>query len=235
MLVVSPFSLRSHVMTALFGLALASAASAQSPLCVQGPLPENPDNRLLLCSPDPDSVDVQILSEGLRMTWNVPPRAQASYVSPILAQRWLGADSLGAIPGAELRGTYLNVIDRRIELTVQTIDSLGTGRGSAGVLGRDHIIIAWDSKYEASSTRAIAGVLDLPADYADNKGLRFDVKASDPQAPPDTTTVAGIRIAFRAGTELRRLDAAFFDVEDFEGWHVWRWGADPTSPNYLAV
>ena len=47
--------------------------------------------------------------------------------------------------------------------------------------------------------------------------------------------LSGLRVRFRVGDTMRVQDAAIFDVEDFEGWHVWRWGADPTSPSYEGI
>jgi hypothetical protein len=41
--------------------------------------------------------------------------------------------------------------------------------------------------------------------------------------------VPGLRITFQRGTEVRRDWRAIFDVEDFEGFHVWRWASDPNQ------
>lgn len=229
MLALSPYRI-----AAAAALAAATAAQAQSPLCRSGPLPENADNRVVLCSPDPAGVLVRILDEGLELSWDAAPRAGTAYVSPVLASDWEGVDSLAAVPTVELRGTYLAFRDRRIELSVQTIDSLGSGRGDHGVVGRDRIRIAWNSRYEGSLTSAVAGTFDLPPTYA-GELLRFDVPNRNPLFPPDTTKVAGLRLRLRPGDAIRRQDAAFFDIEDWEGYHVWRWGGDPTSPNYEAV
>jgi len=302
----------------IVALAVAVVASAQNPVCRSGPLPENPDNRIVLCSPDPhlelqlfttttvvdhshtltvrssdihtppdsvtyttdsqaghthdltlsraqlntlangstlvvttkrataprghthsvtihdQSVRVRILDEGLELTWEAPPRVTTAYVSPILASNWVGVDSLAEVSGLQLQGAYLAFRDRRLELSLQSIDSLGTGRGNHGVVGRDRIKIAWNSRYEGSATTAIAGVFDIPATYG-GEGLRFEVPNRNPQFPADTTVAAGLRLHLRTGDSVRRGDSAFFDLEDWEGYHVWRWGADPTSPNYESV
>lgn len=228
------FAFSPYRVFAALVLAGTATASAQSPFCRSGPLPENSDNRIVLCSPDPDSVQVRILAEGLELAWDAPPRAATSYVSPVLATEWIGVDSLAEVSGMQLTGTYLSFRDRRIELSVLSIDSLGTGRGERGVVGRDRIRIAWNSRYEGSVSSAVAGTFDLPVNY-NGQPLRFDVPNRNPQFPPDTTIVAGVRLRLRAGDEVRREDSAFFDVEDWEGFHVWRWGGDPTSPNYAAV
>jgi len=38
-----------------------------------------------------------------------------------------------------------------------------------------------------------------------------------------------MRITFTSGTFVRKGWRAIFDVEDFEGFHVWRWASDPTQ------
>ncbi len=209
------------------------AARAQGALCASGPLPENPDNRIELCSPSPDSVQARILTTGVELSWDAPPRATSSYVSPIVVSHWAGLAEGDTIQSLDLTGTYLSFRDRRIVLTVLTIDSLGTALDQ-GIIGRDRIRIAWTSKYEGSRTRAIAGSLEFFPGYAHEK-LRFDVPNRDPLLLPDTTTVAGIRVRVTPGTVVKRSDEVLFDLEDFEGWHVWRWGGDPTSPTFESL
>ena len=208
--------------------------------CVSGPLPpppgstvDNPDNRVVLCSPEPAEVTVSIQPGGLELRWTAPPRSQTTYLSPPQAAHWIGVDSTAVVPTVELRGTYLSFRDRRIQIDVQTIDSLGISI-PVGVVGRDRIRFAWASVYEASSSGAVAGILEVAPGYA-GQGLGFEVPKSDPRLPPDTTVVAGVRVGFTPGSVVRGEDALVFDVEDFEGWHVWRWGADPTSAEYLAI
>lgn len=196
--------------------------------CVQGPIPENADNRVGLCSPVPADVAVEIVPEGLQLSWDAPPRASTAYVSPVQAVKWVGVDSATVVPTVQLTGTYLSFRDRRIELSVTTInDSLGgVPADSLGFVGRFSITVAWTSIYEASSTGAIGGKLEVPRGYSGQK-LRFEVPNSNPAFPADTTALAGLRVAFRVGGAMKLQNSAVFDVEDFEGWHVWRWGADP--------
>lgn len=208
--------------------------------CVSGPLPPppgstvaNPDNRVVLCSPTPEEVQVSIEPGGLTLSWAAPPREETAYLSPPIAVRWTGVDSAAVVPVVQLRGTYLSFKDRRIQVDVQTIDSVGVSI-DVGIVGRDRLRLAWASIYEASAAGAVAGTLDFPPGYA-GAGLRFDVPNATPGLPPDTTRVAGVRMALTPGVTIRAGDAFIFDVEDFEGWHVWRWGADPSSLEYIAA
>lgn len=178
-------------------------------------------------------VEVSIEPGGLVLRWTAPDRSQTTYLSPPQALHWIGVDSAAVVPTVELRYTYLAFEDRRIQIDVQAIDSLGTSI-PIGIVGRDRIRFAWASAYEASASGAVAGQLELPPGYA-GEGLRFEVPNPNPELLPDTTRVAGIRVAFSPGSVVRSEDALIFDVEDFEGWHVWRWGADPSTPEYLAA
>ena len=195
--------------------------------CRQGPLPENPDNQIVLCSPTPDEVQVQILPTGLELSWDAPPRATTAYLSPVTALLWAGVDSTEVVPGVTLSGEYQAFRDRRIQLDIETIDSLNVAV-DVGVIGRDRVNIRWSSTYESTSSGALGGLFELRPGYSGGS-LRFDVPNTNPLFPPDTTVVAGVRIRFTPGDTVRVLDAAVFYVEDFEGWHVWRWGADPTN------
>jgi hypothetical protein len=235
---------RSDSMRWVLGVCLlvlaAQPATSLATECVSGPLPPppgstvaNPDNRVVLCSPVPSEVEVIIQANGVTLRWQAPPRESTSYLSPPLAVRWTGVDSAAVVSNMQLRGTYLSFKDRRIQIDVQSVDSVGTSL-DVGLVGRDRIRLAWTSVYEASASGAVAGVLEVVPGYA-GQGLRFDVPNSDPRLPPDTTVVAGVRAAFTVGSKLRVEDALVFDVEDFEGWHVWRWGADPTTPEYIAA
>jgi hypothetical protein len=49
------------------------------------------------------------------------------------------------------------------------------------------------------------------------------------------TALSGLRIRFRSGSIVEVNNAASFDVEDFEGWHVWRWNEDPAALDYRNV
>jgi hypothetical protein len=132
-------------------------------------------------------------------------------------------------------GVYLAYRDRRIQIDVLNVDSVGTSI-EQGIVGRDHIRMAWASVFPETnaSGNLVAGSLDLPVGYA-GQGLSFVIPKSNPVLPADTTTVAGIRVSFTPGAAIRAENAVQFDMEDFEGWHVWRWGADPTSPEYIAA
>jgi hypothetical protein len=204
--------------------------------CLHGPVPENPDNRVGLCSPTPSEVTVSIVPEGLQLSWDAPPRETTAYVSPVLATHWTDVDSALAVPSIRLAGNYLALRDRRIELSIASVtDSLGgVPSDSVGAFGSHRVRVAWTSIYEASASGAIGGVLDVPRGYS-GQLLRFDIPNQNPAFPPDTTALAGLRVAFTAGGRVKLQDTSIFDVEDFEGWHIWRWGADPTSPNYLGA
>lgn len=226
--------LRRLLAWALLAFGLTCPQAGRATECLQSPPPENPDNRVGLCSPTPDEVQVEILREGVRLTWDAPPRATTAYVGPVTAMRWTGVDSADVVTGVTLLGDYLAVRDRRIQFDVENIDSLGTTSANTGLIGRDRVRIRWTSIYEASVSGAVGGIFDLRPGYA-GTSLRFDVPNPNPTFPPDTTVVAGLRVRFRVGDQVTVEDGAFFDLEDFEGWHVWRWGADPTSPNYLSA
>lgn len=220
----------------LLALVLALPRPGHAAECSSGPItPDNPDNRLQLCSPTPSEVQVRILTNGVELSWDAPPRATSAYVSPIQAIIWQGLDSLATVPGFTLRGDYMSPVDQRIQLDVETIDSLGTTPTSAGFVGRDRVRVRWTSVHRTSAGGSVTGGLfTLPVGYS-GALLRFDVPSSTPGAPPDTTALAGLRLRVDPGLAVRAQDAALFDVEDFEGWHVWRWGADPTLVTYESV
>jgi len=216
------------------GASSAPVRTAASDTCVAGPLPgnpPNPDNRLRLCSPLAGSITATVVPEGLELSWDAPPRATSTYVGRVEAQSWFGVDSLAVVPAVTIEGTYLGVGDRRIQFDVQTIEDT-TGFVSRGTLGVDRIKIAWNSIYESGAAFIGEFVLD-----ATNVGrpLRFDGKLPGSPAPPDTSALSGLRVRFHGGNIVEDANAAVFDVEDFEGWHVWRWNADPTALSYLNV
>jgi hypothetical protein len=230
---------------------VAGGVSAQTPgLCLPaGPIPaaqcggqqvrpENPDNKLNLCSIAPAAIQTTILPDGLQLAFDAPPRETSTYVSPVTAVKWIGLAAGDVVPTIMLEGEYLAFADQRIRLDVLSIDSLGTSL-SDGFIGRDRIRVAWISEFASAAMGAVGGNLDLPAGYT-GWPLRFDVPR--PGALPDTTALAGLRIRFRVNdpvhtpeTPTGETDAARFEVEDFEGWHIWRWGGDPTSCVYNAM
>lgn len=226
---------------AVMGVAVLVALGARAGRaaeCVSGPLPLNTDNRLELCSPDSSELQVAIRPDGIHLTWAAPPRSTSTYVGPVTARRWQNVDSLAVVPGITVTGTYLAYRDRRIELGIQNIDSLGTSL-QRGVVGQHTVTLLWFSAYDeaircGSDTRPVGGIVVLPASYA-GAGIRLDSPKCDLNLPPDTTVAAGLRVHLARGTPVRVEDIASFDMEDFEGWHVWRWGADPTRLDYEAV
>jgi hypothetical protein len=183
----------------------------------------------------PDEVTVLIQTNGVVLQWPAPSRAQTTFLGAAEAVRWVGLDSAAVVPSVHVTGVYQAYRDRRIQVDVLSIDSLGTAIGQ-GIVARDHIRLAWASSFPEvnASGNVVAGSLDLPVGYA-GQGMQFLVPKSNPALPPDSTTVGGIRIAFTPGAAIRSGDAVLFDMEDFEGWHVWRWSADPTSPEYIAA
>jgi hypothetical protein len=214
-------------------------STAAGDTCISGPLPGmsgnpgNSDNRLLLCSPLSGSITPTIVPEGLELAWDAPPRSTGTYVGPVIALRWFGVDSLATVPSITVEGTYLNVKDRRIQFDVQTIEN-DSAFVSQGTLGVDRVRIAWNSLYE-SGRQAVRGEFRLDATNV-GRALRFEVPPPPGStAPPDTTALGGLRVRFQQGATVVIENAAAFDVEDFEGWHVWRWDADPSSPVYRSV
>jgi hypothetical protein len=200
-----------------------------------------PPHKLVLCSPlretlvpvvipSPEAGELNSLPSGLVIAWQEPPRSETTYLSPVQAKLW-NVPPGDLVPGITVSGTYVahldtqrqridGVLDQRIEIAIVQI---GTGQDS-GVVGVDPVRVIWNSAF--LSGRSAEFLVD--ATTAD-RPLGFEIP--DPQGgPSDTTTVPGIRIRFQSGMVVRREWQAFFDVEDFEGWHVWRWSSDPTRP-----
>lgn len=219
-----------------------SDAPAAGDTCVSGPLPRNLDNRLSLCSPLASSLRFEIVPEGVRLSWDAPPRSTSTYVSPVLSVAqladttlgtWTGVPPGGTVPSIAIQGTYLAYRDRRIQLDVQSIE-VGGGFPNEGTLGTGIVRVTWNSIYETVGGRAVSGLFTVDASNV-GRPLRFEVPPSSGTAPPDTLPVAGLRVVFRPGFPVRVEDSAVFDAEDFEGFHVWRWDSDPTSPVYRAI
>ncbi|MFQ5600608.1 MAG: hypothetical protein ACE5G2_08640 [Candidatus Krumholzibacteriia bacterium] len=196
---------------------LGSLAVLASPKLVSAflcPDPE-PPHKLALCSPDSTDLSWSIIPEGLQISWEAPSRQVSSFLSPLMAERW-GLPEGDPVPGIEVSGTYMGVADQRIQIAVVQI---GAGLDS-GVVGVDAIKVVWSSVYEL-----VSGAFNLDASNVDTP-LPFTVETLD--GPPDTTVVPGVRITFQSGFLVWKDSTAVFDVEDFEGYHVWRWGSDPT-------
>jgi hypothetical protein len=226
---------------AVAGGALLAPALAAGWECISGPLPGqpglpgNPNNRIVLCSPTPAEVSVGLAEGAVLLAWPARPPGSA-FVSAIEAGEWIGVDSAAVVPTMRLTGVYQSLRDRRVELTVEGIDSTGVASVDSGFIGRDRVRVRWTSIHDVEGGTVVGGLLELPVNYVSDSPLRFEVpNVANPTLPPDTTALAGLRIRFRSGDPVRLEDRAIFDVEDFEGWHVWRWGADPTSTSYLAV
>ncbi len=210
------------------GIALPFAApgaveAQSSAACCRGP---QAPHMLTMCSPAATELTTRIVTEGLEISFDAPPREQSSLLTPLLAVDrgdsteldW-GIPDGTPIPSSqiEISGTYLAVQDQRIEVAILQI---GVDSDS-GVVGTDLIRVAWASVFRAEARDEF----DLDAGNAD-RPLPF-VRVPGPGAPADTTIVPGVRITFRTGTLVRRGWSAVFDVEDFEGLHIWRWASDP--------
>ncbi len=202
-----------------------SAVEAQSTAsCCRDP---EPPHRLTMCSPAATELATRIVTAGLEIDFDAPPRAQTSLLTPLLAVDqgdsteldW-GIPAGNPIPAAqiEISGSYLGVQDQRFEVAILQI---GTDSDS-GVVGTDVIRVAWASVFRA----AARGEFDIDSGTADQP-LPFVYFPEN--SPPDTSIAPGVRITFRTGTLLRRGWSAVFDVEDFEGFHVWRWASDPNQ------
>lgn len=245
---------RPHPIRVSFACVLLAAAASGGELrppdgvagvdtCVSGPLPGNSDNRVTLCSPIASSLQIDVVPEGVLLSWDAPPRASTVYVSPVIAtisladttrSSWIGVERGATVPAIAIQGTYLAYRDRRIQLAVQSIQGSG-GFTDEGTFGTDIVKLAWNSIYEASARGAVSGEFIVTASNV-GRPLRFEVPpAPGVTAPPDTLPLAGLRIVFRAGLPARVEDTAVFDAEDFEGFHVWRWNADPASPVFRAI
>jgi hypothetical protein len=226
-------SLRGGAAVAVLVWLVTGSRAGEAAVCVEGPLynPSTgdsiPDNRLRLCSPEADEAEAQIELEGLRLSWDAPPRSETSYVGPVVAFGWTGIDTNAVVPAMQLRGTYLGVRDRLIQLTVNVV-----GPDSVAVLGDSlQVSVGWLNVHGAKDEPVRQGSFLLTPQTI-GRTWRFD---SGPTSAPDTTTLAGLRIVFQAGHTVRDQDTALFDVQDFEGFHVWRWGADPlaTDPQII--
>jgi hypothetical protein len=212
---------------------VAAPASAQF-LCG----PPRDEHKLELCSPLATQLGfgTKIVPEGLEISWDAPPREQTTYRSPLMSVVWLDAngDTLAEgseVPGVTVTGTYLGVVDQRIEIAITQIGA----NLDFGVLGGDDIItVAWSSVYRpVDDPQNVKRLLfELGPDSLNvDVPLQFSVESPGEQ---DTTVVPGIRIQFPSGLRVGKGWTAVFDVEDFEGFTVWRWGSNPTLSNAVA-
>jgi hypothetical protein len=200
-------------------LVLPDACSAE--LCVEGPLPGNPDNRLRLCSPDSSELHARVTPTGVVLSWNAPLPAERTRIGPLV---WIMPDTMLPDPtGVHIEGFYTGVTDRVVEVAVaQIADTL-----SSGTVGTHRIRLLWSSFFEATGSGRFEGsfILGSADQGATNVGvpLRFVTDTGD------TSLVGGVRIRFDSGTVLHRNAQGRFDVQSFDGYHVWRWTSNPAA------
>lgn len=225
------FRFRRPALLALAILLCVPVAGLAS-VCVQDTLPVSPNyvrtTTPVLCSPDSNEVQTRIVPGGLLLTWLAPPLLDTAFESLVYQ---VTCDSVACqyVPFAGVAldqdHPYLGSRDRSIELTVT---SVGLGDSTpTGIVGQDSMRLSW------ITNRLETGQFDLTSRNA-SAPLRFDIEIQA-GSPPDTTALPGVRIRFQAGTRLPKNQVLKCWVEDFEGWHIWRWRADPSSANVLAV
>ena len=210
----------------------AGVAAQAEPFCCRDP---QPPHLLTMCSPVATQLATRIVPAGLEISFDAPPRSTTSLRTPLLAA---ACDSASGCPwgtpegevvpadDVSLSGTYLGTRDQRIEVAILQI---GTDVDS-GVVGTDVIRVAWSSIFRSQARAEFV----LDAGNADTP-LQF-VLIPAPGAAPDTSIVPGVRITFWRGSVVKRAWRAVFDVEDFEGFHVWRWASDPnTEPRVVGT
>jgi hypothetical protein len=215
---------RQHAIRRLAALGLVAGcmgiSAAQAKVCTDS-LAENPSNVVRLCAWEASDLTMRIVPEGLEISWTAPPPASSTFVGPVLSGIWNELDSLQVVPSVEVRGTYRGTKDRLIRLDVVR---MGSGNDSVAVFGGPLAVqIAWQSVYEGRL--GVRGEFTVDAGTVD-RPLRFDVPKA---AGVDTTNLAGLRVVFRSGYTVRRQDDASFEVQDFEGYHVWRSGGNQTA------
>ena len=189
--------------------------------------PESPQ-ALTLCSPVAAQLETRILPAGLEISFDAPPRETSSLLAPLQAAAcdsdvvigcpW-GTPEGGIVPTDDVRvsGSYLGVRDQRIEVAILQIGA----DADSGIVGTDVVRVAWSSVFRAQARAEFV----LDASTAGTP-LAF-VLIPTPGATPDTSIVPGVRITFRRGSIVKRGWRVLFNVEDFEGFHVWRWASDP--------
>ncbi|UCE01520.1 MAG: hypothetical protein JSW67_09520 [Candidatus Latescibacterota bacterium] len=210
----------------LLGCVLLAAAPASAQFFCEEPRDEH---KLELCSPLATHLVTEIVPEGLKISWNAPPREQTTYMSPLMSVVWLEADGDSLAEGETVTdipvtGTYLGVVDQRIEIAITQIGA----NLDFGVLGVDDVTVAWSSVFRPVDDPFGVKRLLFELDETNvDVPLQFIVESPGQQ---DTTIVPGLRIQFPSGLRVGKGWTAVFDVEDFEGFRVWRWLSNPTLP-----
>jgi hypothetical protein len=186
--------------------------------CVEGPLPQNPNNNLRLCSPSSTELRTTISREGTILEWDIPPASETSYLSPLEVVIWDGYDEGDVAPGITVTGTYLARVDRRIEIAVTRIN----GADTSGTTGVGTVILTWQSVFETTAGGgAISGDIVITSQNVNTplKMLRSNA---------DSSYTAGLRVRVPDGLAVKNTYRTSFVAEAFEGYIVWRWLSDPS-------
>jgi len=215
-------SLRNSMALLGFALSLVCAAGALAQdcpeCCVEGPLPDNPTNRLRLCSPSSSELRTTVTTEGTILEWDVPPASETTYLGPLEAIVWDGVAEGAPPPGVTVTGTYLARVDRRIEISVTKIN----GSDVSGTTGVGTVTFTWQSVFETTPAGGpIFGNIDITA-------ANIDQPLQLVRDTGDTTVTAGLRLRVAGGLAVRNVFRSALTVEDFEGYIVWRWLSDPS-------
>ena len=124
---------------------------AQSTYCRDPQFP----HRLTMCSPVASQLATRVVTEGLELSFDAPPRETTSLRTPLQAAAcdtavggsgcpW-GVPEGGLIPTdqIEVTGTFLGFFDQRIEIAILQIGA----NADSGTVGSDVIRVAWSSKF----------------------------------------------------------------------------------------
>lgn len=210
--------------TVLAALVFPLLAAAE--LCVEGPLPGptpldpgNPNNRLRLCSPGASELRVRVTPIGVLLSWNAPSLEDRAYTGPLT---WTLPDSsLQAPAGVLQEGAYRGITDRVIELAVvQIADTL-----QSGTVGAHRIRLLWSSVHESTGDGRFNGQFILGRDATGGENVGVPVRLTT--ASGDTSVAAGVRLRFERGTVLHKEAVVRFELQSFDGYHVWRWTSNP--------
>jgi len=193
-------------------------AQACPECCVEGPLPENPENNLRLCSPSSSELRAVVSSDGTVLEWDVPPASETTFLGPLEAIVWDGVAEGGPPPGVTVTGVYGGITDRRIEISITKIN----GADTLGTTGQGVVTVFWQTIFE---TRPGGGII----------GGEIEITSANVDTPipmvttnGDTTLTAGLRLRVANGLTVKNSFRAAFTAEDFEGYIVWRWLSDPS-------